>query len=573
MSEYFNFEIFKKYEIKPYVSQGIDAFLKYINDDEELMLICGDFYGIQKFIFDNLTTEYAAKILRAKSAFALLFNEYIANLICFRLDINREHIIFLQASKFEILVPKKKGDDDNIKSTIESTQKAINDYFKRHFFAQSGMALVCVECKKDDFKESNKYKALREEKIPQEIEKQKLKKFDFLNFEKASDFVLEIDEGLNNENLCKVCNLRIQEKNKEHCHVCASFIRLGEILANFQKQESISSQELALNFFNFSCSLVLDDAIKSYVCKNDKEILTFEKLAENSCKDSNTGIKALGILKADVDGMGNFIKYSNVTEKFKNFDVFSKSINNFFSLYVPKLMEENFPNTYTIFAGGDDLFLVGAWDEILELARQIRKDFMEFCKNDNENKDKEHKLSISFGICIANAHTPISYLARTSESLLEKAKHIDDEENNNNNNDKKNALNLFGETMKWDSYLDVYKTLKKTFEDLQEKEKESENKNTTAFLYRLLELIEMAKKVLEYKKADNKTQKEVNINIDEFMQASMWKSKLHYTFARNMDMEKKENQDLLNALLENIGKHPKEVKAFLCEYIYKRRQS
>ncbi|AFI06625.1 crispr-associated protein, csm1 family [Helicobacter cetorum MIT 99-5656] len=69
-------------------------------------------------------------------------------------------------------------------------------------------------------------------------------------------------------------------------------------------------------------------------------------------------------------------------------------------------MEEKFPNTYMVFAGGDDLFLVVTWNEVLDLARQIRKYFRSFVNN---------KLSVSFGICIAKSNTPISYLAQASE--------------------------------------------------------------------------------------------------------------------------------------------------------------
>ncbi len=102
--------------------------------------------------------------------------------------------------------------------------------------------------------------------------------------------------------------------------------------------------------------------------------------------------------------MGKFLENSDVTNSFESFDSFSKTMDNFFSLYVPKMMKENYPNTYTVFAGGDDLFLLGAWNEILDLARDIEKEFKLFVNDD--------KLSISFGIAIAKPTTPIRYLAR-----------------------------------------------------------------------------------------------------------------------------------------------------------------
>jgi len=224
--------------------------------------------------------------------------------------------------------------------------------------------------------------------------------------------------------------------------------------------------------------------------------------------------------------MGNFLKESDVTNSFENFDTFSKTLNNFFALYVPKLMQQRFRDTYTVFAGGDDLFLLGAWDEILALARRIHQEFHQFTKG---------ALSISFGIAIAKPSHPIARLAEFTEELLEKAKEIDSD---------KNAITLFGETAKWESYLNVHNKLTDTFSLL----KDADN---TAFLYRLLELVEMKKRVL---RGD--------------IEATMWKSKLRYSWSRNMSNE---DSKILESLDNSIEKYPSETKMFLSEYIYKRR--
>ena len=50
---------------------------------DEMYLISGDFYGIQKFIFDNLSTKNAAKVLRAKSAFCEIFMIVLARFILY----------------------------------------------------------------------------------------------------------------------------------------------------------------------------------------------------------------------------------------------------------------------------------------------------------------------------------------------------------------------------------------------------------------------------------------------------------------------------------------------------------
>jgi CRISPR-associated protein Csm1 len=48
----------------------------------------------------------------------------------------------------------------------------------------------------------------------------------------------------------------------------------------------------------------------------------------------------------------------------------------FFSVYAGELMKEK--NIYTVFAGGDDIFVLGAWDEVIDFAKALREKFMEF---------------------------------------------------------------------------------------------------------------------------------------------------------------------------------------------------
>lgn len=507
MSKFENYfsEKFKNLEVE---TKNIDELLK----DGELYLISGDFYGIQKFIFDGLSSKNAAKVLRAKSAFIQLFTEYITKYICHKLKIDEKAILSVTAGKFEILTSSFSED------ILKDIQKNINDYFIKNFFGLSGMNLCFVKCSKDDFKEISKYKKLRD-KISKEIEKSKFKKFNLLN----QNPILNYDTNITNQTLCKLCNFR--KNKKDYCEVCDDFVKLGQKLTTSSIDEIVKSNTLGLNIDDFICDLVLNEKIKSYIAKDDKnKILDFEDLSKNS-----KGLNAIAVLKADVDNMGNFLKNSDVTNSFENFELFSKTMDNFFSLHIPRIMKEKFKNSYTVFAGGDDLFLLGSWDTILELARFIENEFKSFIKN----KD----LTISFGISLAKASTPINYLANHTEDLLSNAKAIDD---------KKDAITLFDETVKWQSYKEVFEKLMPVLENLKLED------DKTAFFYRLLDFCQMSKDVE---------------NGD--IKATIWKSKLNYVFSRNM-----ENMDtkIFKTLNECIEKNPKESKIVLCEFIYKRRK-
>ena len=163
---------------------------------------------------------------------------------------------------------------------------------------------------------------------------------------------------------------------------------------------------------------------------------------------------------------------------------------------------------------------------ILELARFIESEFKRFVKSS--------ELTISFGIAMAKPSKPISYLANETEHLLENSKEVDG----------KDAITLFGETVKWDSYKKVFKTLNEDLEKIDEKD------INTAFLYRLLDFCEMSK--------ESKTNP----------MATIWKSKLRYSFSRNNNNL---GENIYKLLDEKIDNNPKETKMFLSEFIYKRR--
>ena len=486
-------------------SKDIDEILQ-----DKMFLIGGDFYGIQKFIFDNLGSKNAAKVLRAKSAFCELFMVVLSKFICQKFSIDEKCILSCTAGKFEILSPKFD------EATFKEIKGIVNAYFIKNFFGVSGVSLSCVECERADFTEPQRYKELRD-KISKAVELEKFKKLNL----KEQEPVLSYDKGITNQTLCKICNIRKIAHDNDKCEICSAFVRLGERLASDSKK--INSKAIGIDFMDMD--LEITENIRSYVAKEAGEIVDFEDLAKKSRGDN-----AIAVIKADVDNMGNFIKHSDVTQSFINFDTFSKGINNFFSLYVPRKMKEKFENSYTVFAGGDDLLIVGSYDQMIELALFVRQEFMKFIKTKG--------LSISFGIILAKPSTPISFLAQTSEKWLESSKEMDG----------KDAITIFGETAKWDSYLSVRSKILDEFVKF--------NIDNTAFLYRLLELCEMSK------------------NVCEDVRNTMWKSKLSYSFTRNMRGKQGggDMNELLLMLNNVIENNPKESKMAICEYIYKRRE-
>lgn len=463
----------------------IDPLLK-----DEMYIIAGDFHGIQQFIFNDLQRKSVAKVLRSRSAYIQLFTQFVASYVCRIFDLSSKHVIAINAGKFEVLIHKFELEK------FDSIKKDIEKYFIENFCATSGISLIYQSCHRDDFQSEVRYKVLRE-KIGLLIEEAKLRKFDLISLDTV---VLHKREDID-------------------------FINLGSRLV-FDGEQRYRSDELGIEFNDFICDILLDERTKSYVFKENAQIADFKTLAEKSI-----GVKAIAVLKADVDGMGIFIKDSSVTCSFENFELFSKSMDSFFSIYIQRIMKENFPHTYTIFAGGDDLLLVGAWSEVLELARFMEIEFKKFVKN--------NALSISFGIVLAKPTTPIGFLSSMAEELLEESKKFE------KNKKTKDAISVFGETARWSDYQEVFRSI------TYELEKLSIDDSAMAFLYRLLEFCNMSK------------------NIGKDIKNALWRSKFSYSINRNFPDAP---ESLIRLLNDKIESHPEEVKMSLCEFIYKRRE-
>lgn len=219
----------------------------------------------------------------------------------------------------------------------------------------------------------------------------------------------------------------------------------GKILRIYSKNNLLEN-DLAIRLY-----------LADYSAKNENdEVMTFDDLAKSSCK-TDKGIKRLGVLRLDVDDLG--IAFSNgfVSDKDKiednlryatlsRYADLSKDISMFFKVAINKIcagdltggvdFEEKAFNIFgiakapkrkvnIIYAGGDDLFLVGAWDEVLEVAIDINRAFKQFTNG---------RLTLSAGMAMFSPTYPISKMAEIAGLLVQMSKSKKD----------KNSIALFG---------------------------------------------------------------------------------------------------------------------------------
>ena len=159
----------------------------------------------------------------------------------------------------------------------------------------------------------------------------------------------------------------------------------------------------------------------------------------------------LGVLRMDVDGLGK--RFITGFDSIKAYTAFSKRLVDFFENEVKQIrLEDEFKDYINIiYAGGDDLFIVGRWDKTIAIAQRIHYEV--------EKQFKNEGISISGGMVIVNPKFPIAKAAEQSGEAEDKAKHFKDGKK------EKNAFHFLGKTVSWDEDFDYVVRKKDEFVD------------------------------------------------------------------------------------------------------------
>lgn len=149
------------------------------------------------------------------------------------------------------------------------------------------------------------------------------------------------------------------------------------------------------------------------------DIKTFAALAHDSSREPDgicRGREMLAVLKADVDRLGAIFAEGLGPEwSIARQAALSRLMDGYFTMRLPWLLRERAPDIYTVYAGGDDLFLVGPWRAIFAFARTLHEDFSAFGGHNPS-------LTLSAGLALFDPRTPISIAANEAEARLEAAK-------------------------------------------------------------------------------------------------------------------------------------------------------
>lgn len=177
------------------------------------------------------------------------------------------------------------------------------------------------------------------------------------------------------------------------------------------------------------------------------QVADFDHLAESA-----EGVHWLGVLRMDVDDLGDLFRHGlGESATLSRMATLSQSLRLFFEAWVPHICREQNKKpanpqgegkVYLLYAGGDDLFIVGAWSTLPYLAERIRQEFRQYAGGDH--------VTVSAGIAVEHEKHPLYRLA-------EEAKHaLDDRAKEHRQNGKhKDAICFLQETMGWEHFARV----------------------------------------------------------------------------------------------------------------------
>lgn len=263
------------------------------------------------------------------------------------------------------------------------------------------------------------------------------------------------------------------------------------------------------------------------------KVFSFADIADLSCR-KDKGVKKLAMFKADIDNLGLVFSSSlGKRTSFSRYADMSHTLHYFFSAYFVHFVQthtEYKETIYTVFSGGDDLCIIGAWDKVMDFARDFHEELEKLT-------NKNPSLTLSGGIALASSSTPVAMIADMAENALDESKVF-----KRNDGGIKNAITVFGTTVSWEDY-------KKSISDAKKMQNYlSDKKLSTGVVYKMIDFANRAQKI------SGENEKKV-ANVEELLdlRSRTWKSNFKYVVVRNVQTrdknKEKEFEEIRNWLL------------------------
>ena len=467
-------------------------------DDRCFRLFSMDLSGIQNFIY-TIHSKGALQMLRSRSFYLEILMEHMIDEILEACNLSRANLIYSGGGHCYMLLPNT----SHIIKILEHKKKQFGDFFLDQFNIDLFVAMESVECSANTLKNrpEGSYASLFRELS------------NLLSEEKTNRYTAAQIRSLNNrkeETLlreCKVCKRSGRVDKEGMCEFCSKIRKFsGEVLFKQFFVVSLEEEDDALPLPGEKFLTAMDqDKLHQYMEDSQYYTRSYAKNAFFTGKDVTTklwvgdytqkgkttedfaneakGIDRIAVLRADVDNLGQaFVSgFDTQYTTLSRTATFSRQLSLFFKRHINLILENGEyrlakdgvkRNVTIVYSGGDDVFLVGSWDSVIEAAVDLYTKLKEYTLG---------TLTISAGIGIYAAKYPLSAAATEVAELEDQSKKYPA-----GKKPQKCAVTLMDSTYSWEVFLtavvgEKLQLLEKFFQGTDERGK--------AFLYRLLELM------------------------------------------------------------------------------------
>jgi CRISPR-associated protein Csm1 len=422
-----------------------------------MMIVLGDISGIQNYVFDVAEEGGGqARRLRARSFFVQLLAESAALHVRRALGWGPEAVLLCGASKFT-LRGSCAGSADGL---LAAEQQAINDWLRRETAGELRLTLAWAQVAESD---NVAYQAAQHE-----LQRRKAQPWAPALGAGWADSRLLLDPLDTPCSLCHHAPATEEEIDPDGvprlvCRTCSRNRVLGQMLPRARWlviQDGSQADDLAM--FGLRIDVVTNDSVtigpgtlavanlqESETCPswcprdrfmqrrlmahvpvhNDGQPVWFTELAETHSQ----GDPLLAVLKADADSLGVQFEHLLNSGGLDAMRALSDRLDEFFAGRLRRELarrNDRWWPIYTIFAGGDDLIMVGPWNVMVDFAGTMRHWFTE--------EFGDHGLTLSAGLELMKPKRPIKPAVERAELLLKEAK-----------DSGKDRLAAFGQVWPW----------------------------------------------------------------------------------------------------------------------------
>lgn len=412
-------------------------------DTEAFLLFSMDVSGIQKFIY-TITTKNALRTLRARSFYLEIMQEHIIDELLNELQLSRANLIYSGGGHCYLLLPNTR----EVKITVKNYLRELNQWFLQHFGISLYVAGAFAPCSGNTLRNEpeGSYAQLFRQ-VSGQISRQKLHRYSggqirSLNSQENIDYTRE----------CIICKKIGHTDSDGVCTLCRQFERLSQNVLYGEAFSVIKRQSEDFLPLPGGFSLVCDsrESLKSRMAEDKDFVRSYTKNAmftgrhistklwvgdyttgqtfEEFAADG-TGIERIGVLRADVDNLGmtfvsgfDHCKYGDVYNTLSRTAALSRKLSMFFKFHIRQILNQGtfyLPGrsmdrerqATIIYSGGDDVFIVGHWLDIIEFSVDLKNSLKAYTQG---------TLSISAGIGIYEHSYPVSVIAEET-GMMENA--------------------------------------------------------------------------------------------------------------------------------------------------------